>query len=145
MQGKRHRLDAVETEVEPDRLVLYVANRILFARDRLEAKILDIPAGADFAKHADRKARILNRVVRRLDPFRRAHDLRDAHLVDLAAKRKLQVVGADIAEDEIARAVGHSAGACDIVCRGVCAVLIPSCIGRRARHVYGIGEIIPLS
>ena len=144
LQGKRQRLDAIETEVEPNRLVLYIANRILFVRDRLEAKILDIPAGADFAKHADRKARILNRVVRRLDPFRRAHYLRDAHLVDLAAKRKLQVVGAQIAEDEVAGAVGHGAGKRDIVYRGVGAVLVSLRIGRRGRHVYGVGEVVPL-
>ena len=70
-------------------------------------KILDIPAGGDFAKHADRKARIFNRVVRRLDPFRRAHDLRDAHLVDLAAEREIVWSLVEPTKHKIARAVGH--------------------------------------
>ena len=107
LQRKRQCLDAGETEVEPDRLVLYVVDRILFVCDRLEAKVLDISAGTDLSKRADRETAILNRVVRRLDPFRRTHDLGDAHLVDLATERVIVWVFVESAKDKIARTVGH--------------------------------------
>ena len=82
--------------------------------------------------------------MRRLDPFRRTRDLRDANLVDFPLERWSRD-RVEVAEIEVARTVGHGVAVWHGPSPGASSVQVSAHIARRVRHVDRVGIMVPFA